>query len=123
MARPVAFAALAIVAFDAAVAVTAKLVDVDYGVLAFLGLLLYFGLAFRAGRVTGSTSAGVVVGAVMSLASATAGRALTSLIDPPGLEPGERTFGIVGLTITVALGAVIGLVAGFGGERAARRSG
>lgn len=112
--RPVLVGCIAVVVFDALGASAADLLDFEYSLLIPGSIAIYAVTGFLAARASRETSAGVLAGALVALTDATAGWAISWAIGPGAPASGEQD--ALSLTLTallvVALGAVVGLIAG-----------
>ena len=129
--RWIAIGCLSVVLFDTLGAFAARVFTFEYGYLLPISLAIYATFAFLAARAERSMLAGMLAGASLALADATAGWAISWAIGPGALAEGDRTAGTViaiGATV-IAAGAVIGLLAGLlhrlpvGGESKAAEEG
>jgi len=119
MARWLIIGPVAVVCFDTLASIAARSLDFDYGSLWPLSILLTVGIAFLAGRDTGSTRVGVLAGLALAFADATVGWTVSWLIGPGAPTAADRDALTVAVTAwgVTALGAIEGLLGGWLGAR------
>jgi hypothetical protein len=118
--RVIALGCLAILVFDAAAALAAEALDFSYSALWPVSFLIYAVTAFTAARVARSAAVGALTGLTVAATDATLGWALSSAIGPG--KPEDDTALAIAVTVVAvsASGAVVGLIAGFAGQRRPR---
>jgi hypothetical protein len=99
--------------------------DFDYANLWPLSLAIYGLVAFLVARRAGSLRAGVGAGAVVALADATVGWAVSWWIGPGAPDPGDDDVTSIALTVVAVVftGAALGLCGGWLGRRSAAEAG
>jgi hypothetical protein len=114
----------AVIALNSLSSVASEAFGFSYTALWPISLVVYGAIAFVAARLVARVGAGVVAGLSVAATEATLGWAISWLIGPGQPAPEDQAAGAVvavALTVTVS-GAVIGLVAGLLGKRAAARA-
>jgi hypothetical protein len=113
-----------IVAFDALASLAAEGLDFEYANLWPVSFAIYGLVAFLVARRMGSLTAAVGAGALVALADATIGWAVSWWIGPGAPDAGDDDLASIAFTVVavVATGAVLGLSGGWLGRRSATRS-